>query len=71
METKKVICRICKNEFWARGSRAKYCSPECRKLTHYGKPRQDLHKKVRRNLKATRKGANLPRSARPMSDTAR
>ncbi len=33
MTTKKV-CGVCKSEFWARGNRAKYCSPECRKFVN-------------------------------------
>jgi len=30
----KKVCGVCENEFWARGNRAKYCSPECRKLVN-------------------------------------
>jgi len=35
MDTKKVVCSICEDEFWTRGNRAKYCSPECRKMGYY------------------------------------
>ncbi len=29
----KKVCSVCENEFWARGNRAKYCSPKCKNLT--------------------------------------
>ncbi len=35
MDAKKVICDICHSEFWSRGNRARYCSPECRKAGNY------------------------------------
>jgi len=32
--TIKKVCGVCENEFWTRGNRAKYCSPQCRKLAN-------------------------------------
>ncbi len=28
------VCSVCGNEFWTRGNRGKYCSPECRKVVN-------------------------------------
>jgi len=43
--TIKKVCGVCENEFWARGNRAKYCSPECRKLVNSLRVSETLNSK--------------------------
>jgi hypothetical protein len=48
VETRRFVCNICKNGFWARGNTAKYCSPKCRKKADTKRYTRLLEKKAGR-----------------------
>ncbi len=41
--TAQKFCGVCGNEFWTRGNKGKYCSPECRRLVSSIRVEQKLN----------------------------